>query len=706
VGIGTVSPNSLLNLNHATNSQLRLNTTALGNTTTDGLLFDLNSTAASINLYENLPLYFATNGTNKMVITSGGNVGLNTTSPGKLAGATYYFTLAQADGYNSDNVSLELQGSTATGVNGSVSRIDFINQTAVSNHLARVEARTGSGLNDGRLVFSTHDGTSLVERMKIMNDGKVGVGLASATNPATMLDVNGYFALRQVLASDAAAFNPLDVTNRSLINMNALTSNFEIRSIRGTGDGKILTIINPTSFSMSIRDQSSGFGLASERVITGTGGTVSYPGPCVVTLVYNITSTRWFISSVASGASNANLWSKTGSTTYLTNSTDFVGIGTSTPTERIHILSTDSDIDAETVSGTESSSLHIKRAAGTLATPTLLPNGQYFGGVSFQGYDGTDYREGARIQASVDGVTAINDMPGRLEFWTTPDGTNTALERMRLTNSGNLGIGTTTPGNTKLYVTIPSTDATNNSALTIDNNYTGASVKYGIDVNVDGAGSGSKYGISSSVVGLAADASQIYGYQVNMVPNGTGTSNGLYSVTSAVGTGIRYGIYNTISNAAGNASTMYGIRNNLSGGTGYKYGIYNQGEDGNYFSGDVGIGTAAPLVKLDINGSMALRKPADINLTAGAQIDPATTSYVRFTGGGGTYTLANPSILSGSVAGQMLILTSNHGGTTIVQHAGIVRLAGGVNYSMGAYDSLTLIWDGAMWIELSRSNNQ
>ena len=51
----------------------------------------------------------------------------------------------------------------------------------------------------------------------------------------------------------------------------------------------------------------------------------------------------------------------------------------------------------------------------------------------------------ASIRAIIDGTPGVGDMPGRLSFWTTPDGSATPLERLRIDNAGNVGIGTTAP---------------------------------------------------------------------------------------------------------------------------------------------------------------------------------------------------------------------------------------------------------------------
>jgi len=65
------------------------------------------------------------------------------------------------------------------------------------------------------------------------------------------------------------------------------------------------------------------------------------------------------------------------------------------------------------------------------------------GGLSFKGYH-TSFQNAASILAYVDGTPGgTTDMPGRLVFSTSPDGSSTLAERMRINSSGNVGIGTT-----------------------------------------------------------------------------------------------------------------------------------------------------------------------------------------------------------------------------------------------------------------------
>jgi len=87
-----------------------------------------------------------------------------------------------------------------------------------------------------------------------------------------------------------------------------------------------------------------------------------------------------------------------------------------------------------------------KHRSNSIGGTTVVIADDQVGALSFQGSDGTEFVEAARIEALVDGTPGTNDMPGRLVFSTTADGASSPTERMRLDSSGRLGLGTNNPG--------------------------------------------------------------------------------------------------------------------------------------------------------------------------------------------------------------------------------------------------------------------
>jgi hypothetical protein len=100
----------------------------------------------------------------------------------------------------------------------------------------------------------------------------------------------------------------------------------------------------------------------------------------------------------------------------------------------------------------------LRKYRGTSIAPTAVLNNDQLGNHAYAGYDGTSDIEGARVAASVDGTPGTNDMPGRLKFFTRPQGGSAIIERMRITSGGKVGVGTTAPVS-KLHVSDGSTDA-------------------------------------------------------------------------------------------------------------------------------------------------------------------------------------------------------------------------------------------------------
>jgi hypothetical protein len=84
----------------------------------------------------------------------------------------------------------------------------------------------------------------------------------------------------------------------------------------------------------------------------------------------------------------------------------------------------------------------------TQGSHTVVNGSDNLGAIKFVGSDGTAFRNAAQILCQVDGTPGANDMPGRLVFSTTADGASSPTERMRITSAGNVGIGTTSPATT------------------------------------------------------------------------------------------------------------------------------------------------------------------------------------------------------------------------------------------------------------------
>ncbi len=124
-----------------------------------------------------------------------------------------------------------------------------------------------------------------------------------------------------------------------------------------------------------------------------------------------------------------------------------VGIGTTSPGALLHTaLSSGTNGLFERASADANGvALQVRKSRGSLGSPAVVSSGDSIGGLSFTGYDANSYETAARIVAAVDATPGDGDMPGRLQFYTTPDGSATEAERMRINNAGNVGINTTGP---------------------------------------------------------------------------------------------------------------------------------------------------------------------------------------------------------------------------------------------------------------------
>jgi len=130
-----------------------------------------------------------------------------------------------------------------------------------------------------------------------------------------------------------------------------------------------------------------------------------------------------------------------GSNTQLTTS---VSDGASGTTPELQVLGTGSDDSSLMLgnfgTGGTPASLYFLRSRNTaIGSNTIVTDGTSLGSIVFAADDGNDYLTlGAMIRADVDGDPGENDMPGRLEFYTTADDAAAPTERWRISQVGNL----------------------------------------------------------------------------------------------------------------------------------------------------------------------------------------------------------------------------------------------------------------------------
>ena len=119
---------------------------------------------------------------------------------------------------------------------------------------------------------------------------------------------------------------------------------------------------------------------------------------------------------------------------------------------------------------------------------TVVQNNDGCGAIQWVAADGTDRASRvALIAAHIDGTPGSNDTPGRLIFSTTADGASTSTERVRITSSGNVGVGENSPQQ-RLHVS-----STASTYIQVQNTGDSVNAYYGVDTASAWAGSSTNH---------------------------------------------------------------------------------------------------------------------------------------------------------------------------------------------------------------------
>jgi len=319
----------------------------------------------------------------RLRIDSTGRLGLGTSSPNTR------LTIASSAFSGTETPHLQLLN-TSAGV-GTTSNLEFIaGGTGIDNtRKALIQAISGTSSSSNLTFWTTADGTTLSERLRITGAGNVGIGTTSPTSPFTVRTASGNEA--QAEFSGANTGRGLKISTGSATLADALVI-YDAQTSTGQHAFNI-------AGTEAVRIDNS------RRLLVGT-------------------------------------------------STDRTGY-------RVQVEGTDENTSSLSLTRNSNDStaaaINFGKSRGTsLGSNTLVIAGDRLGTIRFRGADGSALLTGALIEAKVDVTPGANDLPTRLEFSTTADGASSPTERMRITNTGLVGLGVTAPS-ARLTVLSPDT---------------------------------------------------------------------------------------------------------------------------------------------------------------------------------------------------------------------------------------------------------
>ena len=298
-----------------------------------------------------------------------------------------------------------------------------------------------------------------------------------------------------------------------------------------------------------------------------------------------ILSISFFVASIVnSNAQTTASWTL-GTNVTLNPSTAKVGIGTSSPTGKLHILNEQATSNA--LYGLYSSTINT--------------------------YSGSGDAYGMRLASTI-GENNTGTCYGLMSF---------SINNNTTSSANTFGLHTNVSSYNQGYAY--------GHMLTVNGHSTSSGSVYGTRSNVSSASTSPVYGVFSIVSGSGS----LYGYYTSTTNNSTTSSFSTFGTQTNVSTqnqGHAYGHNIDVSNnnnsstanifgmrssatTASNESTVYGVYSTVSGGSKRWAGYFTGGDM--YVSGNVGIGTTTPYYNLDVAGIIRAHQ-VKINTNTGA----------------------------------------------------------------------------------------
>lgn len=399
VGIGTVSPPQKFVVSNAGADNIVM---CENSSASIQMFMQATSGTGSVGTLTNHDVQFLANNSEKMRLTSAGDVGIGTASPSSYGKLAVYKASGDVE---------------AAVVTGSANYATY----RVQNNTQRYSMQIRT---DQSNAFVIRDETAGANRFVVTTAGDVGIGTAS---PATALDVNGT-AKSDIVQIDAGSAPTWDTNTRlwTESGFGARYDGYQHRFDVGVGRTQAMSI--DASGNVGIGTASPSETLHVEEATTGNAVRVSRGGNYIV--MGGSGSGTQYVKGYEGTIAFGNAFA--GNTTFLTgdtermriNSSGSVGIGTQSPNAIL-------DVEGANINFASSEN-GILNVFSNDATAVDKGGSISLGGNSESGSLGFAMIKGARESTDA----------GYLAFGTRSAAAN-STERMRISSAGNVGIGIT-----------------------------------------------------------------------------------------------------------------------------------------------------------------------------------------------------------------------------------------------------------------------